>query len=59
MRQPPLYFAVTNSDESLSFEMSKLLIEAGANPNFRDANEQSVMFYACKDGKKEVVKYLI
>ena len=39
--------------------MVKLLIEHGANPNFKDANEQTILFYACRDGKKDIVKYLI
>lgn len=38
LRQPPLYFAVISADEELAFEMAKSLIEAGANPNFKDAN---------------------
>ena len=38
LRQPPLYFAVINADEEMGFEMTKSLIEAGANPNFKDAN---------------------
>ena len=59
LRQPPLYFAVINADEEMSFEMIKALVEAGANPNFRDANEQTIMFYVCRDGKKRVAEYLM
>ena len=37
----------------------EILIEAGANPHFKDKYNQSVMFYLCKDGKKQTVKYLM
>lgn len=39
--------------------MIKMLVEAGGNPNFKDANEQTIIFYACRDGKVNVVKYLL
>ena len=52
LRQPPLYFASIIPDEKLCYEMIKTLVEAGANPNFKDANEQTIMFYICRDGKK-------
>ena len=39
--------------------MVKMLVDAGGNPNFKDANEQTIMFYACRDGKINLVKYLL
>lgn len=35
--------------------MVKILVEAGGNPNFKDSNEQTIMFYACRDGKTNMV----
>ena len=58
-RQPPLYFAAMNSDEEVSLSMVEALVDAGANPNFRDANEQTIMFYICRDGKAKLAKYLM
>ena len=48
-----------NADEQLSYEMTKSLIQAGANPNFKDANEQTVMFYCFRDGKRTLIDYLM
>lgn len=59
LRQPPLYFAVLNPDEDVSLEMVKALVEAGANPNFKDANEQTILFYVCRDGKLKLAEYLM
>jgi ankyrin repeat protein len=59
LRQPPLYFAVIHANEELGYEMAKELIVSGANPNFKDANEQTVMFYCCRDGKRKLTEYLI
>ena len=59
LRQPPLYFAAINPDEEVSLEMVKALIKAGANPNFKDANEQTILFYVCRDGKAKVAEYLL
>ena len=39
--------------------MIQSLIEAGANPNFKDANEQTIMFYICRDGKKKIAEFLV
>lgn len=39
--------------------MTKALIEAGANPHFKDANEQTIMFYCCRDGKRKMTQYLL
>ena len=39
--------------------MVKTLVEAGANPNFKDANEQTIMFYLCRDGKKQTAEYIL
>lgn len=36
--------------------MSKLLLESGANINFKDQNDQTVLFYACREGK--IIHYL-
>ena len=50
LRQPPLYFAVNLPDDETCCQVMKKLMEKGANPNFKDQNEQSVIFYACRDG---------
>ena len=39
--------------------MITALVEAGANPTFKDANEQTVLFYVCRDGKLRVAQYLL
>ena len=39
--------------------MVRLLVEAGGNLQFKDANEQTIIFYACRDGKVGLVEYLI
>lgn len=49
-RQPSLYFAVLIPDHNRSYEIMKMLIEHGANPNFKDQYIQTVFFYACREG---------
>jgi ankyrin repeat protein len=49
-RQPSLYFSVLIADHHKSYEIMKMLIEAGANPNFKDQYIQTVFFYACREG---------
>lgn len=39
--------------------MTKSLIQAGANPNFKDANEQTIIFYCCRDGKRKLIEYIM
>lgn len=58
-RQPALHFAVTNSTDQNSLEMVKVLLQHGANPMHKDQNDQSVLFYACRDGKLACCKLLI
>ena len=48
-----------NSDEDVCYDMIKILIEGGANPHFKDHNEQTVMFYLSKDGKRKPIQYLL
>ncbi len=36
--------------------MVKFLISNGANPKHTDQNDQTVLFYACRDGKLETCK---
>jgi len=37
----------------------KMLIEAGANPNFKDQYIQTVFFYACREGKEKCFDLLL
>lgn len=39
--------------------MVKVLLQHGANPRFKDQNEQTVLFYACRDGKLACCKLLM
>lgn len=47
-RQPALYFAALISDHDKSAEVMKMLVEAGANPFYRDHYHQTVLFYVCR-----------
>jgi ankyrin repeat protein len=38
--------------------MIRLLISNGANPKHKDQNDQTVLFYACRDGKIEACRCL-
>ena len=58
-RQPALYFAITTSTDQNSLEMTKLLLQYGANPKHKDQNDQTVFFYACRDGKFACCKLLV
>lgn len=49
-RQPSLYFSVLIADHNKAYEIMKLLLDAGANPNFKDQYIQTVLFYACREG---------
>jgi len=55
-RQPSLYFSVLIPDHNKSYEVMKMLIEAGANPNFKDQYIQTVFFYACREGTTRVMQ---
>jgi ankyrin repeat protein len=50
-RQPSLYFAALITADEIASEMIKLLIRYGANVFFKDHNEQTILFYICRDGK--------
>lgn len=58
-RQPALYFAVTSLNDNAAAEMLKVLISYGADPKYKDQNDQTVLFYACRDGKLNCCKELI
>lgn len=49
-RQPPLYFAVNLSDDETCYNCLVKLLRKGANPLFKDNNEQTIIFYAFRDG---------
>lgn len=49
--QPSLYYAALVKGDELSAEFIKLLIRYGANVKFKDANDQTVLFYVCREGK--------
>jgi ankyrin repeat protein len=58
-RQPPLYFAITNSTDQNSLEMMKVMVQFGANSKYKDQNDQTVLFYACRDGKLACCNFLV
>ena len=58
-RQPALYFAITSLNDNNAVSMVNLLIQHGANPKYKDQNDQTVLFYACRDGKVECLKCLL
>lgn len=55
-RQPALYFAALASGDELSAEMIKLLLRYGANARFKDHNEQTILFYICREGTWCLIK---
>lgn len=55
---PILALAAARKDED-SLKAVQTLIEAGADINAKDAGGQTALFYAAKDGKKEIVQYLL
>jgi ankyrin repeat protein len=66
LRQPPLYFAINLPDDPTCLSVLKKLVAKGANARFKDQNEQTIIFYACRDGniyitlgKTACVDYLV
>jgi ankyrin repeat protein len=53
-RQPSLYFSVLIADPNKSYEIMKMLIDHGANPNFKDQYIQTVFFYTCREGTRMI-----
>lgn len=49
-RQPSLFFSAVIIDNEKAYEIMKLLLEAGANPHFKDQSLQTVLFYVCREG---------
>jgi ankyrin repeat protein len=49
-RQPALYFAALSNGDEASVELIKLLMRNGANINHKDHNEQTILFYICREG---------
>jgi ankyrin repeat protein len=45
---------VVEGDE-ISAELFKLLIRHGANIRFKDHNEQTVLFYVCREGTTKII----
>jgi ankyrin repeat protein len=58
-RQPALYFAILNSSDQSSYELAKLLISGGGDPKHKDQNNQTVLFYACREGKPKCCELLM
>lgn len=54
-RQPSLYFAALAPGDESSYRLMKVLIEYGANCTFKDQNEQTVLFYVCREGRVGVI----
>lgn len=55
-RQPALYFAALVQGDDESSELIKLLIRNGANVKHKDFNEQTILFYICREGTSSVTK---
>ena len=55
-REPSLYFAALSGKDELSLDLIKLLIRNGANVSFKDHNEQSILFYICREGIGNVIE---
>jgi ankyrin repeat protein len=49
-KQPALYFAAVVEGDEISAELFKSLIRHGANIRFKDHNDQTVLFYICREG---------
>jgi hypothetical protein len=47
-RQPSIFFSAVVIDDEKAYEIMKLLLDAGANPHFKDQSLQTVMFYVCR-----------
>ena len=58
-RQPALYFAAILNDHEQSYEIMKLLIDYGANPDFKDSYHQTILFYVCREGKEKCFDLLL
>lgn len=58
-RQPSLYFSAILIDHEISYQIMKLLLDHGANPHFKDSNQQTVLYYVCKDGKERCLDMLL
>lgn len=54
-KQPALYFAAVVEGDEISAELFKLLIRHGANIRFKDHNEQTVLFYVCREGTSWII----
>lgn len=51
-RQPPLYFAALSNSDETSASIIRLLLKHGANPKFRDHNDQTILFYIFREGSQ-------
>jgi hypothetical protein len=50
LKQPALYYAIVNNSDEISQELMKILIRNGANIKYKDQNQQTVLFYVCREG---------
>ena len=58
-REPSLYFAALINEDEDAAEMIKLLIRNGANVKFKDHNQQTILFYICRDGKEKCAELML
>lgn len=42
-----------------ALEVTRLLLQLGANAGLKDAHNQTPLYYAARDGKLEIVKLLV
>ncbi|CAK92814.1 unnamed protein product (macronuclear) [Paramecium tetraurelia] len=58
-RQIPTYDAVQAPAEYQAYLILKTLYEHGSDIHYRDAMQQSIMFYICRDGRCQLFDFLI
>lgn len=58
-RQISTYIAVLQPDDHVAAQVLKLLLEHGANPQFKDQIDQTILFYIAKYGKIECFELLM
>jgi ankyrin repeat protein len=55
VQQTPLFYT---AKYNIGTEVGKILIDAGCDPNHKDANGQTALFYAAGEGKVEMCRLL-
>lgn len=58
-RHTCLYFAALIADPEAAFQVTKALVERGVPPGYTDVLNQTVLYYAAREGKVKCAEYLI